>query len=43
MQDNPEIRAGVNMVLGHATYCGVAEAFGLWLVDIATRSKFILF
>jgi alanine dehydrogenase len=36
MQDNPEIRAGANVVQGHVTYSGVAEAFGLPLVDIAT-------
>ena len=36
MQDNPEIRAGANVVQGHVTYGGVAEAFGLPLVDIAT-------
>jgi alanine dehydrogenase len=36
MQDNPEIRSGANVVQGHVTYSGVAEAFGLPLVDIAT-------
>jgi alanine dehydrogenase len=36
MQDNPEIRAGANVVQGHVTYGGVAEAFGLPLVDVAT-------
>jgi alanine dehydrogenase len=36
MQDNPEIRAGANVVQGHVTYSGVAEAFGLPLVDIDT-------
>jgi alanine dehydrogenase len=36
MQDNPEIRVGANVVQGHVTYGGVAEAFGLPLVDIAT-------
>ena len=36
MQDNPEIRLGANVVQGHVTYSGVAEAFGLPLVDIAT-------
>jgi len=36
MQDNPEIRAGANVIQGHVTYSGVAEAFGLPLVDIAT-------
>ena len=36
MQDNPEIRTGANVVQGHVTYSGVAEAFGLPLVDIAT-------
>jgi alanine dehydrogenase len=36
MQDNPEIRAGANVVQGHVTYGGVAEAFGLPFVDIAT-------
>jgi alanine dehydrogenase len=36
MQDNPEIRAGANVVQGHVTYSGVAEAFGLPLVYIAT-------
>ncbi len=36
MQDNPEIRSGANVIQGHVTYSGVAEAFGLPLVDIAT-------
>jgi len=36
MQDNPEIRTGANVVQGHVTYSGVADAFGLPLVDIAT-------
>ncbi len=36
MRDNPEIRAGANVVQGHVTYSGVAEAFGLPLADIAT-------
>jgi len=36
MQDNPEIKSGANVVQGHVTYSGVAEAFGLPLVDIAT-------
>ena len=36
MQDNPEIKAGANVIQGHVTYSGVAEAFGLPLVDIAT-------
>jgi alanine dehydrogenase len=36
MRDNPEIKAGANVIQGHVTYSGVAEAFGLPLVDIAT-------
>ena len=29
MQQNPEIKAGANVVAGKVTYKGVAEAFGL--------------
>jgi alanine dehydrogenase len=36
MRDNAEIKAGANVVKGHVTYSGVADAFGLQLVDIAT-------
>lgn len=36
MQDNPEIRSGANVVQGHVTFGGVAEAFGLPLADVAT-------
>ena len=34
MQENPEIKRGANVVNGHVTYQGVAEAFGLEYVDI---------
>jgi alanine dehydrogenase len=34
MKENPEIKLGANVVNGHVTYEGVAEAFGLKLVDI---------
>jgi alanine dehydrogenase len=34
MRENPEIKAGANVVQGHVTYPGVAEAFGLPLVSI---------
>jgi len=34
MRENPEIKLGANVVNGHVTYEGVAEAFGLKLVDI---------
>ena len=34
MKQNPEIRRGANVVKGHVTYRGVAEAFGLELVPI---------
>jgi alanine dehydrogenase len=34
MKQNPEIRRGANVVKGHVTYRGVAEAFGLELVSI---------
>jgi alanine dehydrogenase len=31
---NHGIKAGLNIVFGHVTYCGVAEAFGLECVDV---------
>ena len=34
MQENPEIKLGANVVQGHVTYEGVAEAFGFKLVNI---------
>jgi alanine dehydrogenase len=34
MKENPEIKLGANVVNGHVTYEGVAEAFGLKRVDI---------
>jgi alanine dehydrogenase len=34
MKQNPEIRRGANVVQGHVTYRGVAEAFGLKHVPI---------
>ena len=34
MKRNPEIRRGANVVKGHVTYTGVAEAFGLEYVPI---------
>ena len=34
MQDNPEIKLGANVVQGHVTYEGVAEAFGFKLINI---------
>ena len=34
MKQNPEIRRGANVVKGHVTYRGVAEAFGLEFVPI---------
>jgi alanine dehydrogenase len=34
MKQNPEIRRGANIVKGHVTYRGVAEAFGLEFVPI---------
>jgi alanine dehydrogenase len=34
MKQNPEIRRGANVVKGHVTYSGVAEAFGLEYVAI---------
>jgi alanine dehydrogenase len=29
MRENPDIKGGANLVHGHVTYKGVAEAFGL--------------
>ncbi|MDH3886453.1 MAG: alanine dehydrogenase, partial [Desulfobacterales bacterium] len=34
MKDNPEIKLGANVVQGHVTYEGVAEAFGFKLINI---------
>jgi len=34
MKENPEIKLGANVVKGHVTYEGVAEAFGLKLSNI---------
>jgi alanine dehydrogenase len=34
MQENPEIRRGANVVSGHVTYKGVADAFGFEHVNI---------
>ncbi len=34
MKDNPEIKLGANVVKGHVTYEGVAEAFGFKLTNI---------
>jgi alanine dehydrogenase len=34
MNENPEIKAGANVVEGKVTYKGVAEAFGFKHVDI---------
>ena len=36
MQDNPDIKLGANVVQGHITYQGVAEAFNLNYVPIDT-------
>jgi alanine dehydrogenase len=34
MKNNPEIKLGANVVQGHVTYEGVAEAFGFKLINI---------
>ena len=34
MKENPEIKLGANVVQGHVTYEGVAEAFGFKLINI---------
>jgi alanine dehydrogenase len=34
MKENPEIKLGANVVKGHVTYEGVAEAFGFKLINI---------
>jgi alanine dehydrogenase len=34
MKENPEIKLGANVVKGHVTYEGVAEAFGFNLINI---------
>jgi alanine dehydrogenase len=34
MKENPEIKKGANVIKGHVTFQGVADAFGLKLADI---------